>query len=103
MTICALLLLICSYVVQIAANTEKVIFSAPDLISLSKSGPSLAALSLETLSPSQTQLRTTIPVTFGDTVNPRGNQSWYILSNLTPSKRYEVRVCWAATVSSRKS
>ncbi|GAB7340801.1 hypothetical protein MBLNU457_7169t2 [Dothideomycetes sp. NU457] len=97
MTLCALLLLICTSIVQIAANTEKVIFSAPELTSLSESGPSLGALNLRTLSPSGTQLRTTIPVTFGDTVNSQGNQSWYILSNLTPNKRYEVRVCWAAT------
>ena len=101
MTIRVVLVLICFYIVQITANTEKTIFSAPELTSLSQSGPSLAALQVEALSPARSQIRTAVPVVFGDTVNSHGNQSWYILSNLTPGRRYEVRVCWPATVSTK--
>lgn len=91
------LLVLCSIIHKSSANTEKTIFVAPEALATTQSGPTLAALGLDTLSPSQSVLRTSLAVTFPHKNAPLGNQSWYLLSGLQPDKRYEVRVCWAAT------
>ncbi|CAK1361499.1 uncharacterized protein RHO25_004921 [Cercospora beticola] len=78
------------------ANTEKTIFLAPDIITLPDAGPSLAALGLDTISSDNTTLRRALPVVFPSQELPRGQESWYLLHNLQPGRRYEVRVCWPA-------
>lgn len=85
-------------VTRALANTEKVIFLAPDSITLPDSGPTLQALGLDTLSPETTILKTALPVQFPSTERPRGYQSWYLLQGLKAGQRYEVRVCWPAVV-----
>lgn len=30
----------------------------------------------------------------------KGTESWFLLEGLVPGQRYEVRVCWVATVCS---
>jgi len=92
------LLVLCFFASIISANTEKIVFVAPEAVSLSQSGPSLTELNLDALTPSQSTLRTSLAVTFPHETSPLGNQSWYILSGLDPGRRYEVRICWAATV-----
>lgn len=80
------------------ANTEKVIFTAPENIDLGHARPGLLDLRLDTLSPISLALRTALPVAFPSDSEPRGLQSWYILHDLVQGQRYEVRVCWPATV-----
>lgn len=80
------------------ANTEKVIFLAPEKIELPKDGPSIESLQIKTLTPAANAFRTALPVVFPNSSYPKGSQSWYVLHDLSPGTRYEVRVCWAATV-----
>jgi hypothetical protein len=84
-------LLFCALV---AANTEKIIFTAPAALRIPQQHPTLSALQLDTLSPSQTTLRT-----FLERSIPKkdGKEHWFILADLIPAARYELRVCWAAT------
>lgn len=84
--------------VLIRANTEKIIFSAPDEINLGDAHPNLLDLRLQTFTTSKLQLHTILPVAFPNDQEPHGVQSWYLLQTLTEGQRYEVRVCWPATV-----
>ena len=74
------------------ANTEKVTFSAPDATDFPGSGPALDNLHLASLTPEVAKVRTSLPVSF------EGEDSWYLLQDLHEGQRYELRVCWAATV-----
>lgn len=80
------------------ANTEKTIFLAPDKIALPNSGPSLANLNLLELSSRRSALHTSLDVAFANVTNPKGLRSWYILHDLEEHQRYELRICWPATV-----
>lgn len=86
----------------VAGNVEKTIFVAPAAINLSQDGPGLETLCLKSLSTQsqETRLRLSLPVKFASHEYPAGETSWYLLQNLSPGQRYEVRICWAATVSS---
>ncbi|KAB2579305.1 hypothetical protein BFW01_g11617 [Lasiodiplodia theobromae] len=95
-----LLALLTTFVVLLPAalaNVEKTVFVAPSAIAVPNVRPGLQDLRLTSLSPSAHVLRTNIPVAFRSDASPRGLDSWYLLSELTPGQRYEVRVCWAAT------
>lgn len=81
------------------ANVEKTIFLGPPLTTVPDTGPGLDSLCLNKLLPSSPKLRTPLPVQFPSKESPKGQHSWYILDQLTPSRRYEVRICWAAIVS----
>lgn len=91
-------LTLCGLITSVWANTEKVIFLAPGKVNLPDTGPSLAELALDILSPVKSSLRASLPREFGNEPAPDGVQSWYLLNTLHPYKRYEVRVCWPATV-----
>lgn len=88
------------------ANTEKVIFLGPEAVELSTSRPHLQDLRLQKLAPSSSSwakdisssLRLYQPVAFPSEASARGIDSWYLLEDLIPGHRYEVRVCWAAIV-----
>lgn len=80
-------------------NVEKTIFLAPEAIQISRQHPNLEDLHLETLSPSRPELRRQLPAAFPKPTSPKGTEAWFILNRLTQHHRYEVRVCWAATVS----
>lgn len=79
-------------------NVEKTIFLAPSLVP-TKAHYSLAALNLDVLSPSKKAIRRRLPASFANLTNPQGSTTWFLLENLVSQQRYEVRVCWAATVS----
>ena len=79
------------------ANTEKVIFTAPPRDTLSELYD-IVEEAFETLTPSNPILRASLPVAFPNAVRPHGLDSWYRLEELDEDRRYEVRVCWAATV-----
>lgn len=97
------------------ANVEKTIFLGPPPPPLSPSlssstnpfNPDLSDLGLDRLSPPTPILRTKLNASFPDTntdadasASPggKGTESWFLLEGLIPGQRYEVRVCWAATV-----
>lgn len=83
------------------ANVEKTIFLAPPPSPLSSStniNPDLSDLGLDLLSPENPILRTKLNASFPSTAQPYGTESWFLLEGLNPGQRYEVRVCWLATV-----
>lgn len=94
------LLCLCLSISLTSANTEKAIFLGPEPVNIPAQSTSLAALNIDTLTPVNYSLRTHLDAIFPTEEYPRGKEAWLILDNLTESQRYEVRVCWLATVSS---
>src|SRR5262249_3798663 len=80
---------------RVVSNTEKAIFRAPALHQPSTLQTFRIAGSL---SPTSSHLHTQLAVAFPHKEHPRGTDSWYFLRDLVPGKRYELRVCWLATV-----
>lgn len=91
------------------ANVEKTIFLGPAPVNIppqsQSSSPSLADLRLDVLTPDDDDknnnnwsLRAHLPVRFPSDDAPRGQETWLLLDALTEGRRYEVRVCWLATV-----
>lgn len=83
---------------SVLANVEKTVFVAPPAVAIPNVRPGLQDLRLTSLSPSVHIFRTHIPVVFPSGDAPRGLESWFLLSGLKEGQRYEVRICWAATV-----
>jgi hypothetical protein len=81
-----------------SANVEKTIFIAPSALSLPATETAFDYLGLKRLSPSDSVLRTRLNASFPSDDSERGTDSWYFLESLNPGQRYEVRVCWLATV-----
>lgn len=81
------------------ANTEKTIFLGPERVRVPLTHPTLTDLRLHTLTPTNSTLRTQLPARFPSDEKPKGTETWLILDDLIPGQRYEVRVCWPATVS----
>lgn len=80
------------------ANVEKTIFLAPPTTTIPSEAPDLDDLGLERLSPQNAVVRTQLNASFPTAGAPAGTDSWFFLENLTPGQRYEVRICWLATV-----
>jgi hypothetical protein len=80
------------------ANVEKAIFFAPEAISIPKTHPNLDDLFIQPLSHSKPFLRTRLNASFPTDVSLKGTESWFLLQDLNPNQRYEVRICWLATV-----
>lgn len=80
------------------ANVEKTIFLAPAPIPIPSQNPAPDDLGLERLSPQAGVLRTYLNASFPTEESPLGTVSWFFLEDLNPGQRYEVRVCWSATV-----
>ena len=80
------------------ANVEKTIFIAPSALTIPLDHPTFENLHLQTLSPENSTIRTQLHREFPSDNSPRGPESWFILSDLTEGQRYEVRICWPATV-----
>lgn len=83
------------------ANTEKTIFLGPPTVNIPSAHPSLEDLQVHTLTPGSGQIRTHLEAQFPSSSYPQGKPTWLVLDNLVEGQRYEVRVCWAATVSRR--
>ena len=83
-------------------NVEKIIFIAPEAIQIPQHYPNFGNLNLQVLSPSKSQLRRQLPAAFPTPANLNGIAAWFLLERLTQHQRYEVRICWAATVSVSK-
>jgi hypothetical protein len=97
-----LLLCLVTQAWTVNANVEKTIFLGPDPVTLPHVGPSLDDLRLHALSHAQTILPTQLAVQFPSKAAPHGLESWYILEHLEAGRRYEVRICWPATVRARQ-
>jgi len=80
------------------ANTEKVIFVAPEAVSFPNATPALDNLRLHSLTPARSSFRTSLPVVLTSEEYPRGLESWFLLRELKQRQRYELRICWAAVV-----
>jgi len=85
---------------MVNANVEKTIFLGPSAVTLPDVRPSLDDLHLRSLSSLESILPTQLAVQFPSKKEPHGLESWYLLNNLEEGRRYEVRICWPATVSS---
>lgn len=81
-------------------NVEKTIFLAPPSVSIPLGRPNLEDLYLDVLSTplSLLSLRRQLPASFPTPANPGGNETWLLLEGLEEGRRYEVRICWMATV-----
>lgn len=98
-SVSSLWLLLPLFAAGVQANVEKTIFLAPAVATIPSEEPSLDDLGLERLSPQSPVVRTKLNASFPTTALPYGTDSWFFLENLNPGQRYEVRVCWLATVS----
>lgn len=86
-------------ILPILGNVEKTIFIGPEPVDhhILQQRPSLDALKLEVLDPSNFALRRQLnPAKPG---SPKGTEAWFLLDQLKHNQRYEVRICWLATVS----
>jgi hypothetical protein len=92
-------LLLGSLISNVWANVEKTIFLGPPAISIPTVHPNLDDLSLIPLSPSHLSVRTRLNASFPTRGTPSGSEHWLLLDGLSPGARYEVRICWLATVS----
>lgn len=90
-----------SWLVCVSANVEKVIFLAPASITIPTAHPNLDDLRLDRISPVHSSLRTQLAAAFPRDDSPKGKVSWFLLDGLEPGRRYETRICWAATVRSQ--
>ncbi|KAM0440797.1 hypothetical protein ACHAPT_000098 [Fusarium lateritium] len=81
-----------------AANAEKVIFTAPEVVPIPLEKPSLADLNLPVLMPDSWSIRTNLSRVFprGPKDYASGAATWLLLDSLNAGQRYEFRVCWAA-------
>ncbi len=98
MRVKAALLCIVSQAWTANANVEKTIFLGPSAVTLPDARPSIDDLRLQSLSSLDPILPTQLSVHFPKDAEPHGLESWYLLSNLEEGRRYEVRICWPATV-----
>lgn len=95
----AALLCVVSQAWRVNANVEKTIFLGPSAVTLPDFRPNLDDLNLQTLSSLDSVLSTQLAVQFPSKAEPHGLATWYLLSGLEEGRRYEVRICWPATVS----
>lgn len=94
MSLCVALLCLVTLAAPVAANVDKAVFRAPQPVTRPNGLDGLPTLSpLLALVPAQ------LPVRWPSDAQPRGKASWYLLAGLHPGRRYELRVCWPATVS----
>lgn len=86
------------FIQHTTANVEKTIFVAPLPWTVPAENTAIDDLGLDRLSPADYMLRTNLNASFPTDEKPYGTESWFYLEDLTPGQRYEVRICWMATV-----
>jgi hypothetical protein len=80
------------------ANVEKIIFLGPSSTLIPPEHPNLDDLRLASLSPHRPRLRTKVHVKFPSGPEDEGEVAWFLLEGLRAGQRYELRICWPATV-----
>ena len=85
---------------SISANVEKAVFLAPEVVHNLDQLPGLNQLSLAVLNPSNWTFRTHLAASFPTPDSLLGTEAWFLLDGLSHHRRYEVRLCWSATVFS---
>lgn len=95
---CWLLIVCLCWLHYAYANVEKVIFLAPPAEPL-PTDASIDNLMLTPLSEQFPSVRTHVNASFPSKESPKGAETWFLLEGLVPNRRYEVRICWLATVS----
>ena len=90
-------------IIPALGNVEKTIFLAPEAIHIPQQHPHIGDLKLEVLTPWNSTLRRQLPAAFPKPGLDKGKEAWFLLDGLTPQQRYEVRICWAATVGQHAS
>jgi hypothetical protein len=98
-TLCLQLICALLFTQHAAGNVEKTIFVAPPPSALPAENTAIDDLGLDSLSPTEFTLRTSLNASFPTDDEPYGSESWFYLEDLNPGHRYEVRICWLATVS----
>jgi len=91
------------WITSSVANVEKTIFLGPEAIHVPQQHPNLDDLRLDVVTPSRSTLRTQLAASFPKLPEPKGTESWFLLDDLRQEQRYEVRICWVATVRSINS
>jgi hypothetical protein len=81
------------------ANVEKVIFLGPERLPIPVHHPNIDNLNLDTIAPPRSTLRTQLLPRFPSEEAKDGSQVWLLVDGLLEGTRYEIRICWAATVS----
>jgi hypothetical protein len=94
-----IVVLLLIYIQFAVANVEKVIFLGPSNVQIPTQHPTLQDLQLHTLSPQNGTVRTKLRAEFPTNASVWGEISWVLLEKLAEGQRYEVRICWAATVT----
>ncbi|KAK3344410.1 hypothetical protein B0T25DRAFT_326775 [Lasiosphaeria hispida] len=79
------------------ANVEKAIFLGPAPIPIPSANPSLDALHLDDLNPTAPSRIVQLESQFPTDAQLLGTPTWLLLKDLEEGRRYEVRICWAAT------
>lgn len=81
------------------ANVEKLIFLAPAPVHIAPhQQPTFDNLQIDVLNSARPNLRLKLPASFAEPENPKGPETWFLIDRLSQHQRYEVRICWAATV-----
>ncbi|TWU74900.1 hypothetical protein ED733_003928 [Metarhizium rileyi] len=92
------MLLVCALLGSAAGNVEKLVFTGPPP---SIASPALPPFQLNTLTHDDLSVRTALDRIFASGQTGHGHSSWLLLTNLTQSQRYELRVCWSALEPTR--
>jgi hypothetical protein len=92
------LALVVGTVHRVTANVEKTIFIGPSVVKIPQQRPTLDDLHLGVLTHLNRSIRTHVAASFPTSTSAGGKVTWMLLDNLTEGQRYEVRICWAATV-----
>ena len=98
--VCCLSLLCSLLSILVQANVEKTIFLTPSFIHVPREHPNLDDLQLDVLTPARWRWQGQIAASFPNaSATFQGTETWLLLHELEEQRRYEVRICWAATVS----
>lgn len=85
------------YLMLVAANVEKTTFIAPEVLTVPQDA-AIDNLLLQSLNPDNFSVKTYLNASFPTPEQPKGLETWALLEGLIPGRRYELRVCWLATV-----
>ena len=94
-----LILQVLAYIASVGANVEKVVFLGPEPTYNCYYRLRVDASHRDVLTPVSSSVRREIAAAFPSPHNSwKGSELWIILDDLEPFRRYEVRLCWSATV-----